>query len=243
MGKVEKAKRSERGSKFLKADSAFEAYPTFYPMPRHLNVQGKILSFIDEKALLEQCRQQNRNAQHLLYNTHFNKMRTVCLRYLKSEEDAAEVLNNAFLKVFSKINQYKSEGSLESWIKRIVINSAIDFVRSNKSYRSNFIHTNEFHLYGEPGEDNSASQLFDQALDFTKEEILEMVAELPPATRIVFNLFIIDEFTHRQISANLKISEGTSKWHLSNARKILKEKIQQAVADKNKNHSHGKETV
>lgn len=226
----------------MKSTPILQNYPTFFKSIRHLNVHGKIVSLIDEKVLLEQCRKQNRNAQKTLYDTHFKKMMPICLRYLKSEEDALEVLNTAFLKVFAKINQFKSEGSLEAWIKRIVINSSIDYVRSSKSYKANFIHTNEFHLYGEPGEEDDAiTHMFDAALDFSKEEIFEMVAELPPATRIVFNLYVIDEFTHRQIAGNLKISEGTSKWHLSNARKILKEKINHVVAVKNKNLNHGEE--
>jgi RNA polymerase sigma-70 factor (ECF subfamily) len=216
-------------------------YPTFSQSSRHLNVHGKIVDLFDENVLLEQCRKQNRSAQKILYETHFKKMMPVCLRYLKNEHDALEVLNNSFLKVFTKINQYKSEGSLEAWIKRIVINSSIDFVRSNKSYRVNFIHTTEFHQYGEPDEEDiSTNEVFDSALNFTREEIFEMVKELPQATRIVFNLYVVDEFTHKKISENLKISEGTSKWHLSNARKILKEKIKLAVAE-NKKTNHGEE--
>lgn len=200
-----------------------------------------MVSLLDEKALAEQCRKQNRHAQKVLFDKYFSKMMTVCLRYLKSEEDALEAVNNAFLKVFAKINQYKSEGSLESWVKRIVINTSIDFVRSNKSYRASFIHTSEFHLYGEPAEENGLTGEGVDATDFSKEELFDMVAELPPATRIVFNLYVIDEFSHRQISENLKISEGTSKWHLSNARKILKEKINRAVILKKNNPAHGEE--
>jgi len=199
-----------------------------------------MLNILDQKAVVDQCRKHNRHAQKILFDTHLKKMMAICLRYLKNEEDALEVLNNTFLKVFSKIHQYKSEGSLEAWIKRIVINSSIDFVRSNKSYRANFISTNEFHIYGEPVDENdSTNDWFDTALDLSKEEIFGMVAELPPSTRIVFNMFVIDEFTHKQISKNLRISEGTSKWHLSNARKILKEKINQAVSFKNKISDHG----
>ena len=163
----------------------------------------------------------------------------VCLRYLKNEEDTLEVINTAFLKVFHKLHQYKAEGSLESWIKRIVINCTIDFVRSNKAYNDNFIHTNEFHLYGEPREDDDLAEEFEGAIDLSKEEILDMVSKLPPATRVVFNLYVIDEFSHQQISEKLKISTGTSKWHLSNARKLLKEKLNQAIEVKNKKVNHG----
>jgi RNA polymerase sigma factor (sigma-70 family) len=216
----------------------FEEYPTISRLHRQLNVHATAASLVDEKILLEECRKQNRNAQKMLYETHFKKMMPVCLRYLKSEDDAREVLNDAFLKVFSKIHQYKSEGSLGAWIKRIVINCSIDFVRSSKSYRANFIHTNEFHMYGAPVSEED-EELAQPGYDFSCEEIFEMVAALPQATRIVFNLYVVDRFTHRQIAQSLKISEGTSKWHLSNARKILKEKIIKTAAVKNAKSKHG----
>ena len=198
-----------------------------------------MLSILDEKRLIEQCRKKDRHAQRILFDTHYKKMMPVCLRYLKSEDDSLEVINNAFLKVFDKLHQYKSEGSLESWIKRIVINCTIDFVRSNKAYKDNFIHTNEFHLYGEPREENDLTEEFEGNINISKEEILDMVSKLPPATRVVFNLYVIDEFSHQQICEKLKISVGTSKWHLSNARKLLKEKLNQAIRVKNKNVNHG----
>jgi RNA polymerase sigma factor (sigma-70 family) len=198
-----------------------------------------MLRLLNEKVLIEECRKQDRSAQKALFETHFKKMMAICLRYLKNEQDALEVINVAFLKVFSKITQYKSECSLEAWIRRIVINSTIDFVRKNKSYRANFILTGEFHLYGEPQEeDNSEDTWLEAVLDLSKEELFEMVASLPPATRIAFNLYVIDEWSHKQISKHLKISEGTSKWHLSNARTILKEQINRAVELKNNISSH-----
>ena len=163
-------------------------------------------------------------------------MLPITLRYLKSEDDALEVLNDAFLKVFSKIGQYKAEGSLESWIKRIVINASIDFVRKSKSYRANFIPTREFHLYGEPQDESEDLEAFP---DISQEAIFELVAGLPQATRVVFNLYVIDLYSHKQISKHLQISEGTSKWHLSNARKILRQKIETMISAKNKNPLHG----
>ena len=199
-----------------------------------------MLNVPNEKVLVEQCQNQNRNAQRILFDRYFKKMMTICLRYLTNEQDALEVLNNSFLKVFSKIKQFKSEGSLEGWIKRIVINSSIDFARGNKSYRKNFIHTNDFSHKSEDNEEsNLKNNWFDIALDFSKEDIFKMVAELPPASRLVFNLYVIDGFSHKQIAENLKISEGTSKWHLSNARKILQEKIHKTASLKQKNSTHG----
>ncbi|MEO5571407.1 MAG: RNA polymerase sigma factor [Bacteroidia bacterium] len=200
----------------------------------------KFYNILNEKDLVEQCVRHNSNAQTVLYNKYLQKMMAICLRYLKSEEDASEVLNNAFLKVFSKIKQYKSEGSLEGWIKRIVINSSLDFIRSNKEYKNIFILTNEFPSYGSPDEtDHAADDFSVAALHLSQEEVFEMVGELPPATRVVFNLYVIDDFAHKEIAQQLNLSVGTSTWHLSNARKLMKEKINQAVLKKNKNFSYG----
>lgn len=216
------------------------AYPTLSKEYRHAGVHGKVSNITDESALVEQCRMQSRSAQKSLYEIYSGRMLTICLRYLKNEDDAMEVLNNAFLKIFSKITQYKSEGSLEGWIKRIVINSAIDFVRGSKTYRKKFILTDEFSLYGSPDENDPADDLPEEAPYITTEQVFELVKELPPATRVVFNLYVVDEFKHHEIAEHLKISEGTSKWHLSNARKILKEKITKAAVHRPRKHySHG----
>jgi RNA polymerase sigma factor (sigma-70 family) len=219
-------------------DTKAPVHPTLPDASRHANVHGKVSNIADENVLVEQCRSQSRSAQKNLYELYSGKMLTICLRYLKNEDDAMEVLNNAFMKVFAKITQYKAEGSLEGWIKRIVVNSAIDFVRSNKTYKKKFILTDEFALYGSPREDEIADDFSDEPFIST-EQVFELVKELPPATRIVFNLYVVDEFTHHEIGAQLKISEGTSKWHLSNARKILREKINMIMLHPNKNYSHG----
>jgi len=207
------------------------SYPTIPGTLRLSNVHGLHINLVDEHVLVYECRKQNRNAQKILYETYYSKMLPIALRYLKSEEDAMEVINDAFLKVFSKIAQYKAAGSLESWIKRIVINASIDFVRRNKSYKSNFIRTGTFYQQDEAPEENENELT---TFQFSKEEILEMVSGLPPASRIVFNLFAIDNYTHREIAKGLNISEGTSKWHLSNARKILKMKLKSSPFSKNK---------
>src|SRR6185503_9024014 len=102
---------------------------------------------LDEHSLVQECLKRNSNAQRILYKKFFPKMIAVCLRYLKNKEDASEVMNTAFLKVFEKIKQYKSEGSLEGWIKKIVINSSLDFIRRNKTYRNKFILTDEFPIH------------------------------------------------------------------------------------------------
>ena len=201
-----------------------------------------MLDLQNEHILLELCMKHDSKAQKILYEKYFPKMMAVCLRYLKNEDDAWHVLNTAFLRVFSKIKQYKAEGSLEGWIKRIVINSSLDFIRSNTTYRKKFVLTNEFNTYGHPDEiERSTSDFLVASVNLSKEEIFELITELPPATRIVFNLFVIDDYSHKQIAERLKISTGTSQWHLSNARRLLKEKINSALSERNKNNDfiHG----
>ena len=201
-----------------------------------------MLSIFNENNLVKLCVQQNSNAQKMLFDKYYPKMIAICLRYLKNEEDASEVLNNAFLKVFTKLEQYKAEGSLEGWIKRIVINSALNFIRSNKTYRNKFILTGEFQSYGTPDEISSEAVdgLPNTASSLSQEQLFNMITDLPPATRVVFNLFVIEDFPHKQIAKQLDISEGTSKWHLSNARKLLKEKIKETVIKENRNSNYGK---
>jgi RNA polymerase sigma-70 factor (ECF subfamily) len=180
----------------------------------------------DEQTFLEQCRQQHPAAQKYLFDTYSKKMITVCLRYVKNEEDAQDIINHAFLKVFLKIKQYKAEGKLETWIKRIVINTTLDFIRSDKSYKNNFIRVSEFNLYGEPNNENDTpDEWWNAASSLSMEQLFQMIKELPPATRLVFNLYVLDEYSHKEITKKLNISIGTSKWHLFNARKILKENI------------------
>jgi len=197
---------------------------------------------LDEHTLIQECLKQNSNAQKILYKKFFPKMIAVCLRYLKNKEDASEVLNSSFLKVFEKIKQYKSEGSLEGWIKKIVINSSLDFIRSNKTYRNKFILTDEFLFYNSDEKtETDTVDISDAETFLSNEEIFELIRALPPATRIVFNLYVIDGFKHKQIAKQLDISTGTSQWHLSNARKILQEKINEAITKKNRSNNiiHG----
>lgn len=196
----------------------------------------------DEITLIELCLRENANAQRALFEKYYGKMSTVCLRYLKNEDDTLEVINNAFLRVFEKIAQFKAEGSLEAWIRRIVINAAIDFIKKDKAYRNRFVRTDEFSLYGKPDEHHDEEEgTMGADAHFSERELLAFVMELPPATRVVFNLYAIDNFSHKSISTQLKISEGTSKWHLSNARKILSERIVRELETKKNKLNHGTE--
>lgn len=143
-------------------------------------------------------------------------MMSLCLYYTKNEADALEVLNNGFLKVFNNINKYEStQASLYTWIRTIIINSCLDHIKNRK--------TETLEEIDEAAEVHIASEVISR---FNAKDLLDMVRKLPPATQAVFNLYVIEGYSHKEIGAMLGISTGTSKWHLSEARKQLKGQLE-----------------
>lgn len=195
------------------------------------------LSITSEENLVEGLIKNNPATQRYFFENYKGKLLAICFRYLKNEDEALDALNRSFLKIFDKIHTYKAETKLENWIIRITVNTCLDLIKANKSYKKNFIQTDEFTIYGEPVEETDDIQAYWQkASEIPAEQLLLLIEQLPPATRTIFNLYAIDGFTHPQIAQELKISTGTSKWHLNNARKLLKEKITAIIANKNFNH-------
>ncbi len=143
-------------------------------------------------------------------------MTSICMRYTRNEHDAIEVLHNGFLKVFKHIHQFDQvKASLYTWIRTIMVNTAIDFVRQHHKHARQL----ELDQATEPYIDSEALQKLDAS------ELLHLVRKLPPATQTVFNLYVIEGFTHKEIGVKMGISEGTSKWHLSEARKLLQKSL------------------
>lgn len=166
---------------------------------------------------IEGCKKGDRKAQEQLYRDYYATMVRICIRYTKNEEDAVEVLNNGFLKVFKYIHRYEpGKASLYTWIRTIVINSCIDFL---KLKANNVVHHELENAAG-------TFQLDAEAINrMNVNELLHFIRQLPAATMAVFNLYVIEGYTHKEIGELLNISEGTSKWHLSQARKTLKQMI------------------
>lgn len=167
--------------------------------------------------IIEGCKSGNRQSQEKLYRSFFGVMMSLCLRYTRSEDDAMEVLNTGFFKVYKNISRFDpGKATLYTWIRTIMINTCLDFIRERQ--RS-----------------TTTSMELDQAIDvqippeiiskMKSTEILQLVRELPPSTSAVFNLYVMEGYNHREIGKLLGISEGTSKWHLSEARKSLQKKI------------------
>ena len=166
--------------------------------------------------LLEGCQHGHPLAQKYLYQRYFGQMIGISMRYTSNRCEAEDVLNQAFLKVFQNLHQYRGTGALGGWIAQIVFRTSIDFVRSHTTYRKviDFQSTYEGIIHN-PALDNLAA-----------EEILRLLHRIPKAARTVFSLYVIEGYKHHEIADLLSISEGTSKWHLSEARKHLKKLLQ-----------------
>lgn len=166
--------------------------------------------------LINGCINNNRRSQEQLYQRFYGPMISICLRYTRNEEDAIEVLHNGFLKVYKNMHTYDmSKASLYTWIRKIMVNSAIDFIRQRSRFSSVELSKAE-----EPGIDAEAVQRL------SAQELLKLVQQLSPATQTVFNLYVIEGYNHREIANLVGISEGTSKWHLSEARRQLQKLLQ-----------------
>ena len=168
-----------------------------------------------EQDLISACIKKERWAQKMLYEEHYPKMMGVCLRYAGNKDEALDILHEGFIKVFKNLNKYEPGTSLYSWIRRIMVNTAIDYYRKMVRRRTDDIET----AYSISTNDADAlSQL-------TEQEILEAIQELSPAYRAVFNLYIIEGYSHRDIAYLLDITESTSRSNLVKARIKLQAKL------------------
>ncbi len=171
----------------------------------------------DIKDIIKGCLSGVKRDQELLYRRHAAKMYAVCLQYSGNDDEARDILQDGFIKIFENLAYYKYEGSFEGWMHRIIVNTALEKYREkNHLYRVDDIDTIP-ELDADP-DNNDYSGL--EAVD-----LLDMIRELPPKYRMVFNLYAIEGYTHKEISRMINISEGTSKSNLSRARAILQRKI------------------
>lgn len=161
------------------------------------------------------CQDNEPKAQRELYDMFKTKMFGICLRYAGNSEDAEDILQEGFLKVFEKINQFAYKGAFEGWIRRIMVNTALERYRLH--YRQIQINDNITEIEQE--------QETDMISDIDVNELVKMIQDLSPRYRVVFNLYAVEGYSHKEISEMLQISEGTSKSNLSRARTILQEKV------------------
>jgi len=166
--------------------------------------------------LIRDCVNQNRQSQSRLYEIFAPKMFVLCLRYSRSREEAEETLQEGFMKVFECVRQFKFAGSFEGWIRKIMVNCALQKFRSKPALRA--IISIDIAPVDYPGSEDILPGL-------EAKELIKLVQQLPPVYRMIFNLFVFEGMKHREIAGLLGISEGTSKSNLSDARAILQKMI------------------
>lgn len=168
--------------------------------------------FQDEE-LLKGCLRKDRKFQEMLYKKYAKKMYAICQTYVPDKAVAQDILQDGFVKVFTKINTFSPDNSLEGWIRRIITNTAIDYFRQGKKLHR-FIELAEHH----------SQEVSDDAVNrqINVDEILYYLDKLPEGARVIFNLYAIEGYSHKEIAERLEISEGTSKSQFSRARTIIK---------------------
>ncbi len=170
--------------------------------------------------LIEGCRKKKRSAQNELYKQVFSFLMNICIRYKNDYETAGASLNYIFLKILNNLDEIDDLKAFPAWIKRIAVNQLIDEYRKDKKDREHLIYVEDHRPYNGYGK---SEHLGEQKLD--SEYLRDLINKLPPLTKSVFNLYVVDGYKHREIAELLDMSENTSKWHLREARIKLKEEI------------------
>jgi RNA polymerase sigma factor (sigma-70 family) len=166
--------------------------------------------------LIKRCKAGERKAQGLLYKQFASKMLGVCCRYATDRMEAEDMLQNGFIKVFQKIDDYRGDGSFEGWIRRIMVHCSIEYYRKHHKMMQ-VVELDESH--------NQASGSPLATAKLAAKDLLVLIQQLPPGYRIVFNLYAIEGYSHKEIAEMTGITEGASKSQLSRARAVLKEQI------------------
>ena len=176
---------------------------------------------VSEDRIIEGCKKGNHHSYSMLYKKYAAKMLGVCFRYSKTKDEAEDVLQEGFIKVFKNIKSYKGVGSFEGWLRRIMVNTAINNYKTNSKY----------YYHEDIDKDYDIELQSDEQLPFELEEntnkmqVMKLIQELPTGYQMVFNLYVIEGLTHKEIAEELEVSVNTSKSQLSKARKWLRERI------------------
>jgi RNA polymerase sigma-70 factor (ECF subfamily) len=183
---------------------------------------------ISEKDLIAGCRKNNRTFQEYLYKKYYSLFLKVCSRYARDMQDAEQLMHDGFIKIFNHIHDFGSRGSFEGWMRRIMVNTCLDYLKSK--YVKNSM---QLYFSQDMSEDPKLS-IQNNALDkMALKNLLGIIQTLPPMSKMVFNLFVFEGYSHKEISQLLEISEGTSQWHVNNARKNLQQKINKQETQEN----------
>jgi len=166
------------------------------------------------------CVKGDSKCQQVLYESLYRKMLGVCLRYSCNYDEAKDLLHDGFIKVFEKIKYFKHSGSLEGWIRKIIVNNAIDNIRKNRREFTEYDGENKFERMEDTSEDEISEM---KMVNMKAERLIELIQNLSPAYKAVFNLYVVEEYSHKEIAEMLGISIGTSKSNLAKAKMRLKQ--------------------
>jgi RNA polymerase sigma-70 factor (ECF subfamily) len=182
--------------------------------------------------IVDGCKVGKRNSQHELFKIYYEKVKMVCLKYSNDINQAEDYLQDAFMKIFSNIHKcnYENENSFEAWIKRTTKNNILDYIKKNKKIyfqdNEDFLNYRDFE-----NSENSNEDIYflESQIGLTEGEIIKEIEKLPTAQKNVFNLFVIENLSHKEISKILEINEGTSKSNLSKAKNNLKKNLNKYI--------------
>jgi len=174
------------------------------------------------REIIEGCKREEKSAQKQLFNSFYSKMLGICLRYTKDKDRAQEVVQEGFIKIFDKLDEFDFKGSFEGWMRRIMVNASIDAIRKKK--RTAFSTDEEF-LFENNSLYEEDDPLEEMLIKLKAEEALKAVQNLSPAYQTVFNLYVIENYSHAEIAEILDISEGTSKSNLAKAKQNLRKML------------------
>lgn len=186
-----------------------------------------------EEQLIKECVARNEKAQRLLYERFASKMMGVCLRYCRDKSEAKDILQEGFIKVFENIDSFKGTGSLEGWVRRVIVNKALDNIRKNKKMRHS-VNVDDV-SYQLPKHDHIEEKMM-------ADDLLKLVQQLPDGFRTVFNLYAIEGYSHKEIADKLEISENTSKSQYSRARAHLRKMLEELQNREALNSNNSSET-
>lgn len=178
-------------------------------------MQAKQTTYSDEQ-IIAGCRAGDRKYQELLYQRFASKMFTVCMRYAAESNSAQDLLQEGFVKIFKNIDKFRGEGSFEGWIRRIFVNTCLEFVRK----KANMYVVQDTETVKVEYQDENALQ------KLMKEDLMEMIQSLSTGYRTIFNLYVIEGYSHKEIAELLNVTEGTSKSQLARARYLLQKKVE-----------------
>lgn len=200
---------------------------------RHLSTERTLMGLQIYRAkdtdLAERCKKQDRQAQRELFDLYSGRMLALCSRYIKDRAEAEDVMITGFTKIFSRIDQFKGEGSFEGWMRRVIVNEALSQLRKTRNL---YLETDLEVADRQPDWNSLENSL-------EAEDLLKLITDLPEGYRIVFNLYAIDGYSHKEIAEQLGISENTSKSQLSRARTWLQKNLLELEGDVKMQKSYG----